>query len=105
MKPLPFVWPYALVFWGVFVWGFMREFGIVRRATRDRTAADAKSLQVIMFGMNIAFLGAFFSCLGSRSALQRGLRCTRVLARHGDDSRWRPAETPLLSNAWRVIYG
>jgi len=60
MKPLPFVWPYALVFWGVFVWGFMREFGIVRRATRDRTAADAKSLQVIMFGMNIAFLGAFF---------------------------------------------
>ena len=60
MKPLPFVWPYALAFWGVFLWGFMREFGIVRRATRDRTATDAKSLQVIMLGMNVAFLGAFF---------------------------------------------
>lgn len=60
MRPLPFVWPYALVFWGVFVWGFMREFGIVRRATQGKTATDAKSLQVIMFGMNVAFLGAFF---------------------------------------------
>jgi protein-S-isoprenylcysteine O-methyltransferase Ste14 len=38
----------------------MREFGIVRRATQGRTATDAKSLQVIMFGMNAAFLGAFF---------------------------------------------
>jgi protein-S-isoprenylcysteine O-methyltransferase Ste14 len=60
MKPLPFVWPYALVFWGVFVWGFVLEFGIVRRAVQDKTATDAKSLQVIMFGMNAAFLGAFF---------------------------------------------
>ncbi len=59
MRPLPFVWPYAFVFWAVFVWAFLPEFGIVRRAVRTRNATDAKSLQVIMVGMNVAFLAAF----------------------------------------------
>jgi protein-S-isoprenylcysteine O-methyltransferase Ste14 len=59
MKPLPYVWPYALVFWAVFVWAFLPEFKIIR-AARAGSSADAKSLQVIMVGMNVAFLGAFF---------------------------------------------
>ncbi len=59
MKPLPYVWPYALVFWTVFVWAFLPEFKIIR-AARGGSSTDAKSLQVIMVGMNAAFLGAFF---------------------------------------------
>jgi len=53
------VWPYALVFWTVFVWAFLPEFKIIR-AARGGSSTDAKSLQVIMVGMNAAFLGAFF---------------------------------------------
>jgi protein-S-isoprenylcysteine O-methyltransferase Ste14 len=59
MRPLPYVWPYALVFWTVFVWAFLPEFKIIR-AARGGSSADAKSLQVIMVGMNLAFLGSFF---------------------------------------------
>jgi len=59
MRPLPYVWPYALVFWSVFVWAFSPEFKIIR-AARGGSSADAKSLQVIMVGMNLAFLGSFF---------------------------------------------
>ncbi len=54
MAPLPFVFPYALLFWTVDVWAFAPEFGIVRRARRNQTAADSKSLQVILFGMSLA---------------------------------------------------
>jgi protein-S-isoprenylcysteine O-methyltransferase Ste14 len=59
MKPLPFVWPYALLFWSVFVWAFWPEFGILRRAQRSGNVKDAKSLQVILIGMQLATLGAF----------------------------------------------
>ncbi|MFN2601434.1 MAG: isoprenylcysteine carboxylmethyltransferase family protein [Gemmatimonadaceae bacterium] len=59
MRPLPYVWPYALVFWTIFVWAFLPEFKIIR-ASRAGTSTDAKSLQVIMVGMNAAFLGSFF---------------------------------------------
>jgi protein-S-isoprenylcysteine O-methyltransferase Ste14 len=58
MRPLPYVWPYALVFWGVFVWAFSPEFKIIR-AARAGGSADARSLQVIIVGMNLAFLAAF----------------------------------------------
>ena len=61
MKPLTYVWPYAPLFWAVLVWAYAPEFGIIRRAqkTIDRSV-DAKSMQVIMFGMWIAFLASFF---------------------------------------------
>ena len=59
MRPLPFVWPYALVFWGLFVWAFLPEMGIVRRARRAQTASDSKSLQVIMLGQSVGFFAAF----------------------------------------------
>jgi len=58
LRPLPYVWPYALIFWGVFVWAFWPEFRIIK-AARIGNAADAKSLQVILVGMNLAFLSAF----------------------------------------------
>jgi protein-S-isoprenylcysteine O-methyltransferase Ste14 len=59
MRPLPFVWPYAFVFWATVIWLFWPEFGITRRAQRSAGATDAKSLQVIMFAQGIASVGAF----------------------------------------------
>jgi protein-S-isoprenylcysteine O-methyltransferase Ste14 len=59
MRPLPYVWPYALLFWGVFLWAFRPEFAIVRRARREQTATDSKSLQVILLGGSLAFFVSF----------------------------------------------
>jgi protein-S-isoprenylcysteine O-methyltransferase Ste14 len=63
MTPEVFTWPRALVFWAVYVWAFSPEFAIVRRGAKAVAAApasqDAKSLQVIMFGMWFGMLAAF----------------------------------------------
>jgi protein-S-isoprenylcysteine O-methyltransferase Ste14 len=62
MKPLPFVFPYSLIFWLVFVWAYSPEFGIIRRArlaARQPGSVDAGSCRVIIIGMWIALFGAF----------------------------------------------
>lgn len=62
MTPLPFVWPYALPFWLVFIWAFSPEFEIIRRASQSVKRGDSKdagSCRMIVLGMNIAFLAAF----------------------------------------------
>lgn len=59
MEPLPFVWPYAALFWAVVVWAFWPEFRIIRRARSAAGSTDAKSLQVIMLGQGIASIAAF----------------------------------------------
>ena len=59
MRPLPFVWPYALIFWAVFIWAYVPELRIVRRAQRAQGSTDAKSLQVIMRGQGLANALAF----------------------------------------------
>jgi protein-S-isoprenylcysteine O-methyltransferase Ste14 len=59
MRPLPYVWPHALIFWAVFLWAFTPEFAIVRRARREQTSSDSKSLQVIIAGQGIAFFLSF----------------------------------------------
>ncbi len=59
MTPMPYAWPHTLVFWAVFVWAFLPEVGIVRRARRRDNATDAKSLQVIAFGTWAAYFTAF----------------------------------------------
>jgi len=59
VTPLPFVWPYALLFWSVDAWAYWPEFGILRRARRSGNARDAKSVQVILIGNLIALLAAF----------------------------------------------
>jgi protein-S-isoprenylcysteine O-methyltransferase Ste14 len=58
--PLPFVWPWALLFWAVFLWAYIPEFRIVRRAGTAQTKTDAKSLQVILIGQSIASFAAFW---------------------------------------------
>jgi protein-S-isoprenylcysteine O-methyltransferase Ste14 len=63
MKPLVFVWPYALVFWLVYVWAFFPEFGIILRGSQaERTSQksqDARSMQVVVFGMWIGLAAVF----------------------------------------------
>lgn len=41
LAPLPFTWPYALVFWLVFLWAFYPEFRILREANRSLRHAPA----------------------------------------------------------------
>jgi len=59
MRPLPFVWPYAAVFWIAYLWAFWPEWGVVRRAKYSGNATDSKSLHVIVLGMWFAYAGAF----------------------------------------------
>ena len=59
MTPLPFLWPFSLVFWVAFLWAFSPEFAIVRRARRAAGRDDAKSLQIIMVAQGLASVLAF----------------------------------------------
>src|SRR5438093_10623284 len=57
MRPLPFVWPYWLLFWTAFIWAFSPEFRIVRKARKPAThsdSPDAGSFRVIVLGGAIA---------------------------------------------------
>ena len=55
--PLPFTWPYFLVFWPVYIGVFIPEFRVVSRA--PQSAADRGSLRVVLLGFNLAVLAAF----------------------------------------------
>ncbi len=61
MEPMLHFIPYGVVFWAVFLWAFIPEFAIVRRAGRAARAPDspdAGSVRVISMGMNAAFVVA-----------------------------------------------
>jgi protein-S-isoprenylcysteine O-methyltransferase len=56
-RPLPFVWPYWVLFWTVCVWAFTPEYRIVRKArqaTSQPGSPDAGSIRVILVGGSIA---------------------------------------------------
>jgi protein-S-isoprenylcysteine O-methyltransferase Ste14 len=57
--PLPFTWPYALIFWAVFLWAYFPEYAIIKNASREQSKTDSKSLQIIMAGQSIGMLLAF----------------------------------------------
>jgi protein-S-isoprenylcysteine O-methyltransferase Ste14 len=60
--PLPFVWPAAVPFWVVYVWAFVPEGLLLRRAGRSpaaRGAQDAGSLRVLVLGTWVALTAAF----------------------------------------------
>jgi len=58
--PPPFTWPYFLVFWPVYVWVFLPEFRVIRRArSAPLPAEDRGSLRVVLMGLNLAMLAAF----------------------------------------------
>jgi protein-S-isoprenylcysteine O-methyltransferase Ste14 len=63
MRPLPFVWPYALVFWAAYVWSFLPEWKVVRGGVEGAKSADSKdggSIRVLLGGMWIALMLGFF---------------------------------------------
>jgi hypothetical protein len=60
MRPLAYVWPYAVVFWIVFVWVFAPEFRLTGRTRSLARTQDAGSLWVIMVVQCLA-MGAAFS--------------------------------------------
>jgi protein-S-isoprenylcysteine O-methyltransferase Ste14 len=58
MKPLFQVFPYDVVFWGVFAWAFWPEFRIIGRAMRPASrvsSPDSGSCHVIMLGTWLAY--------------------------------------------------
>jgi protein-S-isoprenylcysteine O-methyltransferase Ste14 len=62
MRPLPFLWPYALIFWAVNLWAFLPEMRIVRSGLVGGKRADSKdsgSIQVLLAGMGVATLIAY----------------------------------------------
>lgn len=62
MRPLLFVWPYALVFWAVYIWAFFPEMKIVRGGVKGVKSGDSKdngSLQILLGGMWVALMLAF----------------------------------------------
>ena len=62
MIPPPFVWPYALVFWAVYVWALVPEARIIRRAQKASKEAGSKdrgSVKVMMAAMSTALVLAF----------------------------------------------
>lgn len=63
VKPLPFTWPYVLVFWAVYVWAFFPEWRVVQggiKGAKDAASKDSGSLRVLLGGMWVALLLAFF---------------------------------------------
>ena len=57
LRPLPFVWPYALAFWAAYIWAFLPELRFTLR--RDSSSVDSGSMRLIVAGMQLAMLAAF----------------------------------------------
>jgi protein-S-isoprenylcysteine O-methyltransferase Ste14 len=75
MRPLPFVWPYALVFWGAYVWSFLPEWKVVRGGVEGAKSADSKdggSIRVLLGGMWIAITLGFFLSFVKAGSFPRG---------------------------------
>jgi protein-S-isoprenylcysteine O-methyltransferase len=66
ITPLPFVWPYALVFWPVYAWVFVPEFGLLKktRVAGPAPVEDRGSIRVVVLAFALssaaAYLFAFF---------------------------------------------
>jgi protein-S-isoprenylcysteine O-methyltransferase len=61
VHPLPFVWPIGIAFWLAYVWAFLPEIRLVRRAAAlpaARRSQDAGSLRVIVHGNQLAVIAA-----------------------------------------------
>jgi len=57
---LIYTWPYALLFWAVFVWAFTPEFRVVSRPAEPwASAQDAGSKRLIVVGQGLAVAAAF----------------------------------------------
>jgi protein-S-isoprenylcysteine O-methyltransferase Ste14 len=91
--PLIVDWPYAVVYWAVFLWAYSQEFGLTRRSRALPATQDAGSLRVVMLaqgagmfaGFAIAFMGRFGMLAHQRLWFAIGigvLIAGRLLRRH-----------------------
>lgn len=61
MRPLPFVWPYAIVFWLAYFWAFAPEYRIVQggvQGVRQTGSPDSGSLRLLLIVQWLALLAA-----------------------------------------------
>jgi protein-S-isoprenylcysteine O-methyltransferase Ste14 len=59
--PLPFSWPYALLFWLVYVWAFIPELRLIGKSplTGPSPPEDRGSLRVVLLSGGLAIAAAF----------------------------------------------
>lgn len=61
MKPLPFVWPYWILFWAAYVATFFPEWKIVKNARESAKSADSKDQGSIMFLLTVQWIALFIA--------------------------------------------
>ncbi|HUO25171.1 MAG TPA: isoprenylcysteine carboxylmethyltransferase family protein [Candidatus Aquilonibacter sp.] len=73
MKPLAYTWPYPLLFWGVFLFAYVPEFGVVARSKPAKgEKTDRGSLQVILLAGMVGSFVAFAVAPISAFVIVRG---------------------------------
>ena len=61
MRPLPFVWPYALVYWAIYAWTFFPEWKIVKDARKSAKRADSQDRGSIRFILTVQWIALFIA--------------------------------------------
>lgn len=56
MRPLPFVWPYWIIYWAIYVWTFFPEWKIVQGARKSAQRADSKDRGSITFLLTVQWI-------------------------------------------------
>jgi protein-S-isoprenylcysteine O-methyltransferase Ste14 len=73
--PLPFAWPWALVFWAVNTWVYMPEFRVIGRSVGNPVPAeDRGSMRVLLVAYAAAIFAAFLLPFFAPSAALPGDR-------------------------------
>jgi protein-S-isoprenylcysteine O-methyltransferase Ste14 len=66
MRPLIDQWPYATIYWAVFIWAYVPEFVLNRRSRKLRGPQDAGSFRMVMVVQSTAMGGAFAIAFAGR---------------------------------------
>ncbi len=109
MRPLPFVWPYALVFWAVYIWAFLPEWKIVQGGIEGVWIA-------LLLAFPLAFVRAWsFPPRAQLSTFAVGLSmillgsllrryCWRTLGKYfTGDVRARPDQPVIRTGPYRLV--
>ena len=65
--PLIVHWPYALVYWGIFIWAYAQEFGLNRRTAKIKGPQDAGSFHLVILVQALANAAGFFIAFVGKS--------------------------------------
>ncbi len=63
MRPLPFVWPYALIFWAVNIWAFLPEMNVVQGGLEGGKQAGSKDSGSMRLLLGLTGLASFLAYL------------------------------------------